>query len=124
MRAEPEKVEQVKAMLGLSDEDAVRALAIWRWPDGEPRCWDCGGASTYRIARGRIGLYRCSDCKHDFSPFSRTSLTFAKGPPQLYLGAIVAFAEPAMNAREFAALAGVNYRTGWRLAGLIRGMAA
>lgn len=106
--------------LNLSDEAALAELALWRWHGGKPQCARCGDVLPYKIHRGRYGFFRCSLCRHEFTVFSETPLSFAKGPPQLYAAALRAFAAPPINALAFSRMAAVQYRTAWRLAAIIK----
>ena len=116
-------MEAVRNAMEDSDELAISELELWRWPNG-PVCPKCGTGDPYRLPRGRCGTFKCSSasrCSKQFTVFSDTPLHAAKGRPQLYVAAILAFVGgDALPALKFSQITGSQYTTAWRLRLVIR----
>jgi hypothetical protein len=83
-----------------SDGDLEFCLRQWRWPEsnGEPICPHCGGGQP-SVYRSRP-IYKCSNCKKQFSITSGTLLAYHKISVE-----IVAFIIAEMSVNPCAATA-------------------
>jgi len=117
-RVSAEVAAKIQNALAMSDIDARAALVAWRWPE-RVICARCQSENIYRIW-SRDAVFRCGACKSDFTAFSGTPLSHGKAPPQIYVAAIEAFLRQRIPAVRFAEIAGVQYRTAWRLRGVVQ----
>ena len=94
----------------MDDEDAFEAFLAIRWPHGI-RCPYCGQARITLIVT-RI-LFRCSECRRDFSITTGTPFASHKMPLRLCLRAFDLWpTRPVVLQREL----GITYRAAWDLA--------
>src|SRR4051812_506735 len=104
-----------------SDEASAHALlAKLRWPNGAA-CPKCGGADPYKLtpkASGknpaRQGLYKCSQCKQQFSTTTGTIFESSHVALSKWLLAIhlMASSKKGMSAHQLHRMLGVTYRAG------------
>jgi transposase-like protein len=105
-----------------SDEASAHALlAGLRWPAGAC-CPKCGGADPYKLtpkASGknpaRQGLYKCSQCKKQFSTTTGTIFEASHVALSKWLLAIhlMASSKKGMSAHQLHRMLGVTYRAAW-----------
>lgn len=95
---------------------------MMRWPEtnGEPVCPRCAAQGAYVFATRAV--FKCRTCAHQFTPTSGTFLAGRKLPLRDYLLALVLFvtASRGKSAIQWSHEVETNYRTAWRLGGLIR----
>lgn len=105
-----------------SDENAARELlARLRWPNGVA-CPHCGGADPYTLkpkASGknpaRKGLYKCSQCRKQFSITTGTVFESSHIPVSKWLMAahLMASSKKGISAHQLHRMLGVTYRAAW-----------
>lgn len=106
-----------------SDEGAARQLLeTMRWPNGVV-CPRCGGCDPYRIkpkASGknrvaRQGLFKCSQCKKQFSTTTGTIFESSHVPVSKWLLAIhlICASKKGLSAHQLHRMIGVTYRAAW-----------
>lgn len=113
------------ASLGLhfSNEDSARELLEkMRWPNGAA-CPKCGGADPYRLnpkpsGRNKVarkGLWKCSQCKKQFTVTVGTIFESSKVPMSKWLLAIhlMASSKKGISAHQMHRMLGVKYQTAW-----------
>jgi transposase-like protein len=77
----------------LSDDEAYDLLKSMRWEGGEPTCPHCGGCTVYEFRTRKI--FKCKDCRQQFSLTSGTLFASYKRPLRDYLAAIAIFVNGA-----------------------------
>lgn len=77
----------------LSDDKAYDLLKAMRWEGGEPVCPHCGSCTIYDIRTRKI--FKCKDCRQQFSLTSGTLFASYKRPLRDYLAAIALFVNGA-----------------------------
>lgn len=80
-------------ILRLSDDEAYNLLKSMRWEGGEPTCPHCGSCTVYEIQTRKI--FKCKDCRQQFSLTSGTLFASYKRPLRDYLAAIALFVNGA-----------------------------
>lgn len=126
-QGDPATVAKIAEIMALSAEDAARRLEILRWPpDGIPVCPRCHSETSYRIRGLRLAtwVYRCGECRKDFSAMSDTALHHNKLDARVYLAAVEAAADATLSRRQFAALTNIQQCSGYKLIGKITGRPA
>jgi transposase-like protein len=113
------------------DDDAARAyLEKVRW-NGEPVCPHCGSVGDHYplVSKGgtsgrkaRKGLYKCQDCRKQFSVTVGTVFEASKIPLSKWLFAayLLCSSKKGMSAHQLHRTLGVTYKTAWFLAHRIR----
>lgn len=110
------------------DEDAARAfLEAKRWPEG-PVCPHCGLiGEAYKItpkpgSTTRQGVWKCKDCKKQFTVTVKTIFSDSKIPLHKWLFAIhlLCASKKGMSAHQLHRMLGVTYKSAWFLAHRIR----
>ena len=108
----------------MSEAEAWTVFQRLRWPstDGKPVCPHCGTLVCYDISRGGRPLYRCKECKKDFTPTSGTLFAYHKLAIREYLAAIVVFvnAVKGISALQLGRDLDVSYKTAFVLAHKLR----
>lgn len=102
----------------------IEHLAKLRWPDG-PVCQHCG--STRRFSRiARHHLWRCGDCKRDFSVRKGTVFEESRLPLRKWFAAIwlVAVNRKGIPSTQLAREIGVSQKTAWFMLGRLREVTA
>jgi transposase-like protein len=112
-----------------SDEDAAIALLeSLRWPNGVS-CPHCGGADPYRLTAkptskkpGRKGLWKCSQCRKQFTVKVGTIFEQSHIPVSKWLMAIhlLCSSKKGMSAHQFHRMLGMTYRSAWFMAHRLR----
>lgn len=110
------------AKIALSDEDAAVELMIrMRWPNGAA-CPRCGGADPYRLKPkaqpgrpARRGLFKCSQCKKQFSVttgsvFEASHVAMSKWLMAIHL---MGASKKGMSAHQLHRMLGISYRAAW-----------
>lgn len=77
----------------LTDDEAYDLLKAMRWEGGEPTCPHCGSCTVYDIRTRKI--FKCKDCRQQFSLTSGTLFASFKRPLRDYLAAIALFVNGA-----------------------------
>ena len=102
------------------DTQARQHLEAVRWPDG-PVCPHCGSAERPYQLQGkahRPGLWKCVDCREQFTvtvgtPFERSKVPLSKWLMAAYL---LCSSRKGISARQLQRTLGVTYKTAWRMA--------
>jgi len=102
------------------DEDAARAyLEGLRWPEG-PVCPHCGGMKAYKInpkegSKTRKGLYKCGDCRKQYTVTVGTIFHRSKVPLNKWLLAayLMASSKKGFAAHQLHRSIDVQYKTAW-----------
>lgn len=110
------------AKVALSNEDAAVALMTkLRWPSGVA-CPKCGGADPYKLTPkaqpgrpARRGLYKCSQCRKQFSVTTGTVFEASHVPLSKWLMAIhlMSASKKGISAHQLHRMLGVTYRAAW-----------
>jgi transposase-like protein len=110
------------AKVALSNEDAaVELMTKLRWPNGAC-CPRCGGADPYKLTPkaqpgrpARKGLYKCSQCKKQFSVTTGTVFEASHVALSKWLMAIhlMSASKKGMSALQLQRMLGVTYRAAW-----------
>jgi transposase-like protein len=110
-------------------QDANKArewLELQRWPDG-PYCPHCGNSDQGKIRSlqgkaHRRGLYKCNECRKQFTVQVGTVMERSHIPPNLWAMAmfIMASSKKGTSARQMARMMGVPLKTVWFLTHRIR----
>lgn len=105
------------------DKNAARQhLEAIRWPDG-PVCPHCGGTEKiYPIKGGRPGLYKCGDCRRQFTVTVGTLFEGSKVPLNKWLMAVylMCSSKKGMSSHQIHRTIGVTYKTAWFMTHRIR----
>lgn len=111
-------------VLRMDEPEAWDVFQRLRWPstDGRPVCPHCGTLVCYDISRGSRPLYRCKECRKDFSPTSGTLFAYHKLSIREYLAAVVIFvnALKGISALQLGRDLDVSYKTAFVLAHKLR----
>src|SRR5688572_29370322 len=109
-----------------TDENTARQyLEAIRWPEA-PVCPHCGSISPDHYAlKGkthRPGLWKCKDCRQQFSVTVGTVFERSKIPLTKWLTAtfLMCSSEKGISAHQLHRTLGVTYKTAWFLAHRIR----
>lgn len=112
-----------------SNEDAARdLLESLRWPNGAA-CPHCGGDNPYRLkpkatskAPGRRGLWKCRECRKQFTVTVGTIFEHSHVPISKWLLAIhlLCASKKSMSAHQLHRMLGVTYRAAWFMAHRLR----
>jgi transposase-like protein len=110
------------AILRMSDDQAHDMFQAIRWADngGEPFCPRCECTKVYTMGTRR--LWKCKDCRHQFSVTSGTIFASRKLPIRDYLAAIAIFvsAVKGVSALQLGRDLDVQYKTAFVLAHKLR----
>jgi transposase-like protein len=109
------------------EEKAFAYLESVLWPDG-PVCPHCGGVDRItkvkanRAKRIRLGLWRCGDCKRQFTVKVGTVFEHARLPLNKALQAVylLTSSKKGISAHQLHRTLEVTYRTAWFLCHRIR----
>jgi transposase-like protein len=113
-----------------SEAEAIAMLESLRWPNGVA-CPHCGGADPYRIVArnptpgkrpARLGLWKCSQCRKQFTVKVGTVMEQSHIPVSTWLAAIhlICASKKGMSALQFQRMLGVTYRAAWFMAHRLR----
>lgn len=123
----PSPVRQDTSFFAISEQypdepSAVAYFTAQRWPDG-PFCSSCGSVSVYDCkAKRRLPLYKCKDCKAQFTVTSGTVMEDTKLPLRKWLWAfhMLGAAKHGLSARYLARQLGITLKSAWHLSHRIR----
>jgi transposase-like protein len=110
------------------DEDRARAkIERLRWPNG-PACIHCGALGRGRRIicrtpeRARMGLYRCSACRRQFTATIGTILESSHVPLHKWLQAmhLLLDAQRPASVRQIEQVLNITYKSAWNLVQRIR----
>lgn len=107
------------------DKDKAREyLEQIRWPEG-PFCPHCGGVEKIYPIRGksaRPGLYKCGDCREQFTVTVGTLFESSKIPLHKWLLAtyLLCSSKKGMSSHQLHRTLGVTYKTAWFMTHRIR----
>jgi transposase-like protein len=107
------------------DEDKAREyLEALRWPNGVV-CPHCGCVGEYYKLEGkahRAGLYKCSDCREQFTVTVGTLFTDSKVPLHKWLQAcyLMSCSKKGISSKQLERMLGVSYKTAWFMSHRIR----
>lgn len=109
-------------------EVARQYLESLLWPDG-PVCPHCGSVKAYKLTPKatskkscRLGLYKCADCREQFTVTVGSIMEDSKIPLNKWLLAIhlLCASKKGMSAHQLHRMLGVTYKTAWFMAHRIR----
>lgn len=107
------------------DADKAREyLEALRWPNG-PVCPHCGSAAEHYKLEGkshRPGLWKCKDCREQFSVTVGTVFERSKIPLNVWLQAVylLCSSKKGMSSHQLHRTLGVTYKTAWFMTHRIR----
>ncbi|MFW5332726.1 IS1595 family transposase [Hydrogenophaga sp. ZJX-1] len=107
------------------DVDAARTyLEALRWPNGVvcPHCGVVGGARQMQGIAHRTGLWKCNDCRSQFSVTVGTVFEDSKVPLNKWLMAVhlMCASKKGISAKQLERMLGVTYKTAWFMSHRIR----
>ena len=111
----------LEAVRYFSDERAAWLCVVnRRWPDGAVTCPRCGSPKV-RLIESRM-IWRCNDCKRQFSVkigtiFEDSPIPFSKWLPCMWL---IANAKNGVSSCEVAQSLGVTQKTAWLMLHRVR----
>lgn len=117
--------ESLLSMAHLQNEEAAYAFVEARiWPHG-PVCPHCGGTERNKLMGGkatRIGLYKCYDCRSQFTVKVGTIFESSHVKLHLWLQAIflIASSKKGISANQLHRTLGVTLKTAWFMGHRIR----
>lgn len=108
-------------------QDANKAreyLENLRWPNG-PVCPHCGSINEHYQLKGkstRPGLWKCKDCRKQFSVTVGTVFERSKIPLNIWLQAtfLLCSSKKGMSAHQIHRMLGITYKTAWFMCHRIR----
>lgn len=107
------------------EEKAREYIERLRWPDG-PVCPHCGSISKDHYALDgkahRPGLYKCKDCRQQFTATVGTIMERSKIKLNIWLQAIflLCSSKKGMSSHQMHRMLGVTYKTAWFMTHRIR----
>lgn len=107
------------------DEDKAREyLEALRWPSGAI-CPHCGSVEKHYKLGGkahRAGVYKCSDCREQFTVTVGTLFTDSKVPLHKWLQAcyMMSCSKKGVSSKQLERMLGVSYKTAWFMSHRIR----
>ena len=116
-----------KTSLVYHDEEAARKhLEKIRWPSG-PICPHCGATVGHYALKGqkhRPGLWKCKDCRKQFSVTVGTAFASSKIPLHkwIYAAAVLARSQ-SVTTEEVRRIVGVTYKSAWFMTRRLRQVA-
>jgi transposase-like protein len=108
-----------------TDADKAREyLEALRWPDG-PICPHCGCIGDHYALKGtahRPGLWKCKDCRKQFSVTVKTVFERSKIPLNKWLLAVhlMCASKKAISSHQIHRMLGVTYKSAWFMTHRIR----
>src|SRR5688572_5131640 len=113
-----------------TEEEAIAVFEKLRWPNGAA-CPHCGGADPYRLVsksatpgkrKARIGLWKCSQCRKQFTAkvgtiFEQSHIPISKWLLGVHL---ISASKKGMSALQFQRMLGLTYRAAWFMAHRLR----
>jgi len=107
------------------DKDLARKyLENLRWPDG-PICPHCGGIEkiyTMKSKKARAGLYKCGDCRQQFTVTVGSLFSDSKVPLNKWLMAVflMCSSKKGISSHQLHRMLNVTYKTAWFMTHRIR----
>lgn len=107
------------------DKDKAREyLEALRWPNG-PVCPHCGGCEKIYPIKGekvRAGVYKCGDCRKQFTVTVGTLFEDSKVPLNKWLMAVhlMCASKKGISSHQLHRMLGVTYKTAWFMTHRIR----
>jgi transposase-like protein len=106
------------------EEKAREYLEALRWPQGAV-CPHCGSATAHYKLEGethRPGLWKCKDCREQFTVTVGTVFERSKIKLNVWLMAVhlICAAKNGMSSKELERILGVTYKTAWFMSHRIR----
>jgi len=106
------------------DDKARQYLESLRWPNG-PVCPHCGSTAEHYQLEGkahRPGLWKCKDCREQFSVTVGTVFESSKVPLSKWLQAVflLCSSKKGMSSHQLHRTLGVTYKTAWFMSHRIR----
>lgn len=107
------------------DADIAREyLEALRWPNGQvcPHCGVVGNAYKLEGKSHRLGLWKCKDCRKQFSVTVGTVFERSKIPLNKWLMAVylLATSKKGISSHQIHRMLGVTYKTAWFMTHRIR----
>src|SRR3989449_6954576 len=106
-------------------EKARQYLERIQWPNG-PVCPHCGSVSKEHYALNgeahRVGLWKCKDCREQFTVTVGTVFERSKIPLNVWLQAVylLCSSKKGMSSHQLHRVLGVTYKTAWFMTHRIR----
>ena len=105
-------------------EKAREYLEALRWPQGAV-CPHCGSAEEHYKLEGkatRPGVYKCSDCREQFTVTVGTLFEDSKVPLHKWLKAVylMSSSKKGISSKQLERMLGVSYKTAWFMSHRIR----
>lgn len=107
------------------DPDAARTyLEASRWPNG-PECPHCGALDrAYRVKSKKVrrGLYKCRQCRKQFTAMVGTVFESSKIALHIWFRAVylLDMSNHTITTKQLAAMLGVTYQTAWYMRSKLR----
>ncbi len=105
-----------------SEKAAFKHLEAVLWPDG-PVCPKCGScAQPYDLAKTRLGLKKCRDCKKQFTVRVGTVYESSHIPLHKWLQAtyLICSSKKGISAHQLHRILDITYKSAWFMAHRIR----
>lgn len=107
------------------DADKAREyLEALRWPNGPvcPHCGVIGNAYKLEGTKHRAGLYKCKDCREQFTVTVGTLFERSKIALNVWLQAVhlMCASKKGISAKQLERMLGVTYKTAWFMSHRIR----
>lgn len=106
------------------DNMAREHLESLRWPDGPvcPHCGCVGNSTRLQGAKHRPGVWKCNDCRKQYTVTVGTVFEKSKVPLRKWLLAthLMCASKKGMSAHQLHRMLGVTYKTAWFMAHRIR----
>lgn len=120
----------VNLMKFKTEEEAIALLESLRWPNGAA-CPHCGGCAPYKLVsrtttpgkrKARIGLWKCRECRKQFTVKVGTIFESSHIPVSKWLMAIhlLSASKKGLSAHQIHRMLGVTYRAAWFMAHRLR----
>ncbi len=115
-------------IINLTEDEAREQLEKLRWPNGVV-CPHCGGLKPYKLTPKadsqkpvRKGVYKCSDCRSQFTVTVKTIFEDSHIPLNKWLMAIslLCASKKGMSAHQLHRMLGITYKSAWFMAHRIR----
>ena len=105
-------------------DKARRYLERVRWPDG-PICPHCGSVGEHYALQGkshRLGLWKCHDCREQFTITVGTVFERSKIPLHIWFQAVylLCSSKKGISSHQLHRTLGVTYKTAWFMSHRIR----
>lgn len=105
-----------------SEKAAFKHLEALLWPEG-PTCPHCGSCTMpYDLAKTRIGLKKCRDCKKQFTVRVGTVYESSHIPLHKWLQAtyLICSSKKGISAHQLHRILGITYKSAWFMCHRIR----